>query len=332
MPSALARLRPLLLCLMLMSAGLCTADAPVLPAPKRVAEDSPQRVDLGRRLFFDTRLSKDGTVACASCHRPEHAFADPRPVSLGVNGAKGTRNAPSVINRAYGRRFFWDGRADTLEQQAAGPITNPTEMGLTEQEAVSRVAADPDYQAAFRALQGDRPVRFTDITGAIAAYERALVAPTPFHRWLARKEPLPEAAERGREIFFGKARCHLCHSGLMLTTEEFLSAGAGAGDGEADGGRFEVTMRREDWRLFKVPSLVNVARTAPYMHDGSIATLAEVIDFYDRGGEIAENKDYRIIPLSLTDTEKRDLLAFLEALNTEPLPAQLLRGGLSKPQ
>lgn len=307
------------------SALLAFGDASILPAPAGATTTSPALVALGRDLFFDTALSTDGKVACASCHRPEHAFADPRPVSFGVGNARGTRNAPSLINRAYGRRFFWDGRADTLEQQAAGPLTHPAEMALTQDEAVAKVVANSRYQQAFQELFGEAAPTFAHITQAIAAYERALIAPSPYHRWLLRKQPLPEAAERGRELFFGRARCHLCHSGLHLTTEEFLSVGAGAGEGAQDGGRFEVTMRREDWRMFKTPSLTNVAQTAPYMHDGSITSLAEVVDFYDRGGDIAENKDYRILPLGLSVEEKQDLLAFLDALSTDPLPPGLLR-------
>lgn len=307
---------------------LPAAEAPLLPAPPGSKDDTPALVALGRKLFFDPGLSRDGTVACATCHRPEHAFADPRPVSLGVGGAKGTRNAPSLINRAYGRRFFWDGRAETLEQQAAGPLTHPAEMGLREAEAVAYVLGSGEYRPLWQEAYGDLSrASFPQITRAIAAYERTLVAPSAFHSWLLRKEPLPEAAERGRILFFGKARCHLCHSGMHLTTEEFLSVGAGAGHGAQDGGRFDATMRREDWRLFKVPSLTNVARTAPYMHDGSIGTLEEVIDFYDRGGDIAENKDYRVISLGLTSDEKAALLAFLESLSTEPLPSHQLKAG-----
>lgn len=314
----------------LLAAGLAVvlafADASVLPPPAGAGGSADaELVALGRDLFFDETLSADGKVSCGSCHRPEHAFADPRVVSLGVGNQRGTRNAPSLINRAYGRRFFWDGRAETLEQQAAGPLTHPTEMGLSPQEVVDKVGANPRYREAFQSHFGEPAVTFQQVTRAIAAYERALVAPSAYHRWLLRKEALGTEAERGRVLFFGKARCHLCHSGMHLATEEFLSVGAGVGGGAQDGGRFEVTMRREDWRLFKTPSLTNVARTAPYMHDGSMATLAEVVDFYDRGGDIAENKDYRVIPLGLTSQEKQDLLAFLQALNTEPLPAALLK-------
>ncbi|MCW5965559.1 MAG: hypothetical protein KIT83_16095 [Bryobacterales bacterium] len=316
--------RAFLLVAALLCAVLAFGDESILPPPRGASAVAPQLVELGRDLFFDTALSADGTVACASCHRPEHAFADPRPVSLGVGNAKGTRNAPSLINRAYGRRFFWDGRADTLEQQAAGPLTHPVEMALTEEETVARVVANPRYRQAFQRNFGEDAPTFAQITQAIATYERALVSPSPYHRWLLRKQPLPEDAERGRLLFFGKARCHLCHNGLHLTTEEFLSVGAGAGEGSQDGGRFEVTMRREDWRLFKTPSLINVARTAPYMHDGSMATLSDVVDFCNRGGDIAENKDYRIVPLGLLAEEKRDLLAFLDALTTNPLPQSLL--------
>lgn len=300
--------------------GGAATDVPLLPAVPGAERDTPAVVALGKKLFFDRGLSKDGKVACASCHRPEHAFADPRPVSEGVGGAKGTRNAPSLINRDFGRRFFWDGRAETLEQQAAGPLLNPKEMGLRKDEAVAYVRGNGEYGALWRDAYGaESEVSFEGITRAIAAYERTLVSASRFHRWLAGRGSLTEEEERGRILFFGKARCNLCHRGMHLTTEEFLSVGAGKGEGREDGGRFEVTMRREDWRLFKAPSLNNVSRTSPYMHDGSLRTLEEVIDFYDRGGDIAESKDYRVIPLGLSDGEKRDLLAFLRSLDTEPL-------------
>jgi cytochrome c peroxidase len=299
--------------------GSAASDVPLLPPAPGQERDRPAVVALGKKLFFDQGLSKDGKVACASCHRPEYAFADPRPVSEGVGGAKGTRNAPSLINRAYGKRFFWDGRAETLEQQAAGPLRNPKEMGLREEEAEAYVRGSGEYGLLWREAYGaDTKVSFEGITRAIAAYERTLVSPSRFHRWLAGRESLTEAEERGRILFFGKARCSLCHQGIHLTSEEFLSVGAGKGQGQEDGGRFEVTMRREDWRLFKAPSLNNVSRTAPYMHDGSLRTLEEVIDFYDRGGDIAESKDYRVIPLGLSDGEKRDLQAFLGSLDTDP--------------
>ncbi|MCU0229177.1 MAG: hypothetical protein MUF01_16220 [Bryobacterales bacterium] len=316
-----------------LAAVLAFADGSILPPPPGAgATANAALVELGRDLFFDEALSADGRVSCASCHRPEHAFADPRPVSLGVANQRGTRNAPSIINRAYGRRFFWDGRAQTLEQQAEGPLTHPAEMGLSPRQAVATVAANPRYREAFQSHFGAQSPTFAQVTQALAAYERALVSPSPFHRWLLRKQPLTDDVERGRVLFFGKARCHLCHSGMHLTTEEFLSVGAGAGHGAQDGGRFDITMRPEDWRLFKTPSLTNVARTAPYMHDGSLATLAEVVDFYDRGGDIAENKDYRVIPLALTSHEKRDLLAFLNALTTDPLPAHLLKPSTHQPR
>ncbi len=274
-------------------------------------------VELGRRLFFDPRLSADGTVSCASCHRPEHGFADPRPVSTGVYGRQGRRNAPTLLNKDRQRRLFWDGRASSLEEQALGPLFSPHEMGNTAASLLERMAALGEYRPLFEAAFGSPEPSVERITRALTAFERSLARrDSLWDLWAAGdKGALHEEAERGRLLFFGKARCHLCHSGPDFTNGDFVNIGAG-GRGSPDGGRFEATHQPGDWRLFQTPSLREVARTAPYMHDGSLATLEEVIEFYDRGGDPAENKDYRIIPLHLTEQEKRDLLAFLRALSS----------------
>jgi cytochrome c peroxidase len=297
--------RPLLLLIAAMSPGLAAAAA------------SADAVELGRLLFFDKRLSSDGSVSCASCHSPDHGFADPRPRSEGVGGRKGARNAPTVLNKDRARRLFWDGRAASLEEQARGPLLHPDEMGNQKPELERRLSAIPEYEAFFLKAFGDKGVTLDRITRAIADYERSLVRrDSPFDRYLAGDHTaLTPSQERGRALFFGKAGCTQCHLGPELTSDDFANVGAGR-EQPPDEGRRAITWRGSDWRLFKIPSLREVARTAPYMHDGSLRTLEEVVDFYDRGGEVVENKDYRVRPLQLSAAEKSDLVAFLHALTS----------------
>lgn len=302
------------------SVGLA-AEPPAPPAgltpPKWPAGNpfSPAKAELGRLLFFDARLSADHSIACASCHRPEHAFADPRPVSVGVGGRKGARNAPTVLNRVFASRQFWDGRADSLEAQAAGPLLNLLEMANTEADLVQRLSAIKGYGPLFQQAFGDPEITLARITQAIATFERTLLSgDSPFDRFQAGDQAaLSPPARRGKDLFFGRAQCALCHSGRNFTNEDFVNISAGRSN-PPDEGRFGVTFAKADWRLFKVPTLRDIALTAPYFHDGSAATLEEVIDFYDQGGVVAENKDYRIRPLRLSPAEKRDLIEFLRAL------------------
>lgn len=275
------------------------------------------QADLGRLLFFDQRLSADGTVSCASCHQPAHGFADPRPRSQGIGGRLGQRNAPTILNKDRARRLFWDGRADSLEQQVSGPLLHPDEMGNSVAALESRLAAIAEYAPLFRAAFGDPKPAIDRVAKAIAAYERSLARrDSPFDRYRSGDQSaLSETQELGRALFFGKAGCSQCHIGPEFTSEEFVNVGAGR-EVPPDEGRRGVTWKGSDWRLFRVPSLREVARTAPYMHDGSLRTLEEVVDFYDRGGEVAENKDYRVRPLNLSATEKPHLVAFLGALTS----------------
>ncbi len=289
--------------------------------PVPVPADNPMssaKVELGRFLFFDGRLSRDGTVSCATCHKPELAFTDSRPVAVGVGGRKGVRNTPTVLNTAYNLSQFWDGRAPTLEAQALQPIANPLEMGFTLEEAVARLQGIAGYRRRFRVVFG------TDVTAegigkAIAAFERTLVSgDSPWDRHnLGDVEALSPAAKRGIVVFRTKGRCVLCHVGPTFTDNDFHNLGAGVEQGNQDPGRFKITGEPARQRAFKTPSLRNVAETAPYMHDGSIETLAEVVDFYDKGGFDNPGKDPRMFPRNLTDEEKADLTAFLESLSGE---------------
>ena len=284
------------------------------PKDNALTED---RAQLGKRLFFDKRLSRTGDIACASCHDQAHAFADPRPVSAGVDGRSGTRNAPTLVNLAWASTFFWDGRAKTLEEQARQPIENPLEMDLPLAEAVARVAADPLYDQAFQVAYSTGPTEDT-VPKALASFIRTLVSGgSPYDRSLAGDgSALDPPAQRGEQLFFGKAACFHCHPPGALTNDGFFDDGSYVDGGDV--GRQAVTGRTGDIGKFKTPGLRNVAQSAPYMHDGSLATLKDVIEQYNRGGRGDPNTDPLIEPLSLSDDDKQDLLAFLQALTDDP--------------
>ena len=298
-----------------------------------VPEDNPltpERIALGRRLFSDRVLSRDGTRSCASCHDPRRAFTDGRAVAIGVRGQRGTRSAPALINRGYGRAQFWDGRARSLEQQAVEPIANPKELDLGLDDAVDRLARSRAYRDRFEAAFG-RPVNADDLARALASYVRSILAgDSPLDRYVnGDADALSDEARRGLQLFRGKANCTACHVGPLLTDEGFHNTGVAwrapahrlasgqAGSGPAsfqDLGRFLVTRRDADLGAFKTPTLREVARTAPYMHDGSLATLDDVIEYYDRGGNANAYRDPELRPLALTADEKRALVAFLRSL------------------
>jgi cytochrome c peroxidase len=274
---------------------------------------TPEKIVLGRRLFFDKGLSADRSVACASCHQPERAFSNSRPVPLGVGGRTGIRNAPALINRAYGRSFFWDGRVGTLEEQALHPIQDPREMNLTLGQLTARLEADAGYAAAFQAAFAGG-ISAANVSRALACFVRTLRSGgAPYDRFQAGdREALSPEARRGLALFRGKANCLACHVGPNFTDEQFHNSGVSWGRGDL--GRYRVTGVNRDRGAFKTPTLREVRRTAPYMHDGSLATLEEVIAFYDRGGRPNPYRDPELRPLRLTAAEKQALLAFLRAL------------------
>jgi cytochrome c peroxidase len=272
-----------------------------VPADNPITEE---RIERGRRLFADRRLSRDGTVACASCHVPERVFADGRQVASGVFNRIGRRNTPSLVNRAYGQTFSWDGRATTLEEQVLQPIQDPNEMDLTLAEASARVGL---------------PV--TEIARSLATFVRSLLSgDAPYDRFVAGdRGALDVDQQLGLQLFRGKANCTACHVGPTFSDERFHNTGIAWPDGRlADPGRGAVTGRSEEAGAFKTPTLREVARTAPYMHDGSIASLNDVIEFYDRGGNANPSLDADLRPLRLTDDERRALARFLESLNGSP--------------
>lgn len=302
--------------------GPCQLLPPVLglDAYLAVPPENPltaRKSELGRRLFFDKRLSADGSVSCAVCHEPERAFTDSRRVAVGAFGRIGTRRVPKLVNRGFGTSFFWDGSAPTLEEQVFKPILNPLEMALSEGEAVRRVRQDDTYLEAFERAFGGPPSRQT-VSYALASYVRTIRSgDSAYDRYQAGDAAaLTIGQVRGLRLFRGKANCVVCHLGPNFTDEGFHNTGAGwTGTPPQDLGRSEITGRDGDAGKFKTPTLREAAKTAPYMHDGSIASLRDVIDFYDDGGTENPYLDPEIVPLGLTEAEKGDLEEFLEALN-----------------
>lgn len=288
-----------------------------------VPEENPitaEKLALGRTLFFDTRLSVDRTTACATCHVPERAFTDGKQVAEGVQGRKGTRNAPTLVNRGYGASHFLDGRAGSLEEQVLQPIEGDVELAYEIALAVSRLQQDDDYQRAFARAFG-RPPDAESLAWALASYVRSILAGnSPVDRFRrGDRDALSPEAQAGMRVFRRKGNCIACHVGPNLTDEEFHNTGvAWRASAEArpfDVGRFAVTGRKNDLGAFKTPTLRELSRTAPYMHDGSIPSLEEVVDFYDRGGDANPFLDDDIRPLGLTADEKQALIMFLHALS-----------------
>jgi cytochrome c peroxidase len=295
-----------------------------LDANRPVPDDNPlteAKVQLGRRLFFDPVLSVDRTVSCASCHDPAHGFANNDRTSLGVRGQRGTRNAPSLLNIAYVKPLFWDGRAVSLEEQVLKPIENAQELGNTLDEVIKRITTDDGYRMQFEAAFPDG-VTVQNLARSIASFERTLLLgntkPDAFkHEGDIAVMSDPE--QHGMWLFESKARCWRCHSGRNFSDNDFHNTGVAwfnkPDAAPADLGRFAVTHLDTNRGKFKTPSLRGVARTAHYMHDGSLATLEDVVEFYNRGGGKNSNLDPIMTPLGLTPEEIQSLVAFLKALS-----------------
>ncbi len=276
-----------------------------------VPEGNPltrQRIEVGRQLFNDRRLSRDQSLACASCHEPKRAFSTAKPISVGVFGRQGRRNVPALINRGYGRAFFWDARVATLEEQVLKPIQDPYEMDMTLPEVSTRVGLSAD-----------------DISRALASYVRSILSGNaPFDRFVnGERGALSAEQQLGLNVFQTKGRCNVCHIGPNFSDERLHntgvawqpSGGPGPGGRYLDDGRFTVTGKEVDRGRFKTPTLREVARTSPYMHDGTKATLEEVVSFYNDGGRPNPNLDSEIQPLKLAIEEKRALVVFLGSLS-----------------
>ncbi len=288
---------------------------------------TPERVRLGRWLFYDPRLSKDGTVSCATCHRPEYAFSEPTAVSTGIGGQRGRRKAPSFVNYAETfspHLFFWDGRAASLEEQALGPIANPIEMGSTHEEMLRTLVSIRGYAPYFESAFGTPGITVERVAKAIADYERTRMSgDAPWDRWreTGDEQAVTADVKRGHELFWGgTAGCDRCHYGRNLTDSMFHNLGVGWDPKTRtfkDDGRAAVTGRDEDRGAFKTPTLRDCARHPPYMHDGSIATLRDVVVFYSRGAQKNPNLDYRIANVTLSEEDIDALVSMLVALNGE---------------
>lgn len=319
--------------------------------PEGVLEANPltsAKVELGRQLYFDTRLSKDNTISCATCHDPATGWAAPTQFGVGIEGQTGNRNSPVSYNRILTTAQFWDGRAGSLEEQAVGPIANPIEMGNTHENAVNTVKKIPGYVMQFQAVFGKEGVTIDNIGKALAAFERMLVTgPSPsdyYERMLPyqkftqedleddedlekiyaqvmadyKAHPMSESAIRGRDLFFSKrVNCAACHVGANLTDELYHNLGVGMDQENPDLGRFVVTGVEKDKGAFKTPTIRNVAQTAPYMHDGSQKTLMEVVEHYNKGGTPNPWLSDKVEKLNLTQQEKEDLVAYMEACTGE---------------
>ena len=306
--------------------------APLGLPPVPIPTDNPptaETVALGAELYFSRLLSVDDSVSCATCHDPKKGFTDNAPVSTGVGGKQGKRNSPTVLNAAYSTTQFWDGRAASLEGQASGPMTNPIEMGHTMEGVEKRLNDNADMKKLFDLAFGKGPVTMDKITKAIASFERNLVSGnSPFDRFMygGQTDALSTEAKRGLEVFRNphKGNCVACHKiedkFALFTDNKFHNLGAGLNaQGEVtDIGRYNETKKEGDQGAFRTPSLRNVARTAPYMHDGSLKTLKEVVDFYVGGGNANPYRDKEMKSLDfLTKQERADLVSFMESLNGE---------------
>ncbi len=307
------------------------------------------KIELGRQLYFDPRLSVDVTVSCASCHNPDEGFTRHTQFGIGIRGQQGGRNSPVSYNRILSGAQFWDGRAPSLEDQAIGPIANPIEMGHTHEACVVCLGGVPGYKLQFEKIFGK--VDIESVGKALASFERAIVSsPAPFDYYErfkpyekidredladepqqlakydeaaegAKSHPLSDSAKRGRDLFFSeKANCTACHVGANLTDEKYHNLGVGMDKEKPDIGREDTTQDPKDRGAFKTPTIRNVALSAPYMHDGSQKTLEEVVEWYAKGGHPNPNLDEKVKKLNLTDQDKADLVEFMKQGCTSEFP------------
>lgn len=284
---------------------------PVIPEDNQL---TIARVELGKKLFFDPILSRDFSISCATCHHPEKSFSDTVALSKGVFGRKGLRNSPSLANIAYKNQFFMDGGVPTLELQVTAPIQDHNEMDLNILDVVQRLKSEPDYVKLSMQAYNQEPSPYV-ITRAIASYERTLISGNSSYDQYknGNETALTHSQKRGMGLFYSaRTNCSSCHSGFNFTSNNFENIGLYSL--YKDSGRMRVTLNEVDRGKFIVPSLRNVAVTAPYMHDGSMESLEEVIDFFNGGGHTHSNKSYLVKNLSLTNQEKNDLVNFLKSL------------------
>jgi len=286
-------------------------------------------IELGRRLFYDKNLSLDGSVACSSCHNPRFGFSDNRTVAEGIGGRKGTRNSPAIFNAAYGNIFQWDGGAATLEEQVVRHVSNINEMAHSPKGLQTKLEDNSIYRSMFERAYGPGPITLDHIAKAIAVFERVVLSGNSLYdryAFLGNRRALSQSAIRGLEIFTGRGNCSACHpagkEASLFTDGRFHNTGVAANArGElSDLGRYNITKVEADKGAFKTPSLRGITQTRPYMHDGSVSSLAEVIEFYSMGGRRNPYLSKLIRPMNFTPQDKLDLIAFLESLSGEPMP------------
>jgi cytochrome c peroxidase len=340
------------------------------PFSKNIARKNlmtSDKVALGEKLYFDKRLSADGTVSCATCHDPATAFASKDSIALGVKSQLGTRNAPTVLNARFSRSYFWDGRARTLEEQVKQPLLNPLEMGMENADAlVARLSSIAEYRTKFRRVFRRKGITLDNIAKAIAAYERTLLSSnSPFDRFIrGDKKAFTAAQKNGWQLFKGKAKCIDCHSfsssarfftdfkfyntGIAVRNQNFEELARRAVETTvsrrdatfnlsslvhkpefSELGRFLVTHQEKDIAAFKTPTLRDVELTGPYMHNGSLKTLLDVVRFYNEGGQKNPNLDDKMRTLNLNEKEMSDIVEFLRALTSDDV---LRQAQSSKPQ
>lgn len=318
------------LALVFASSSLQAGDSEPVKTPKGLAplktpDDNPlaaAKIELGKQLYFDPRLSIDNTVSCATCHDPAKGWSNGERFATGVRGQKGGRSAPTIINSAYQTFQFWDGRALNLEGQALGPIQNPIEMDLKLEPLCEKLNKIFGYRKQFQAVFGT-DANPESIAKAIASFERTVLSgDAPYDRFKAGDtKALSDSAQRGMKTFFGKGHCSACHQGANFTDGAFHNIGLGIDDPEPDLGRQAHSMMVGDRGSFKTPTLREIARSAPYMHDGRLKTLEEVVDYYDKGGTPNPQLDEEIYQIKLAPQEKADLVTFLkEGLSSESYP------------
>lgn len=296
---------------------------PPVPWPR----DNPyskEKAELGHLLYFDKRLSSDGSIACASCHNLPCAFGDCKPLAVGISDHEGTRHSPTIINAAYASSYFWDGRASSLEEQCKGPLGNTKEMTLiadvhaAHRQCVEQIRSIPGYQVLFKNVFGNIEISINEIAQAIATFERTVLSGnSPYDQYRAGNRAALSEEQISGFMVFKKVGCINCHGGFNFSDDRFLNIGIGMDAAEPDLGRYAITHEPKDWGAFKVPTLREVDHTAPYMHDGSLTTLEAVVDYYDKGGIPNKNLHPLLRPLHLSPQDKKALISFLKALNGE---------------
>jgi len=283
---------------------------------------SKEKEVLGKMLYFDPRLSGSNWISCATCHNPGLGWGDGLPRTIGDGQKELGRHAPTVINSGYFALQMWDGRKKTLEDQASGPIGAAGEMNQDYDELIRELQALPDYVNRFDKVFGKNALNIENISKAIATFERSVVSKNaPYDKyWAGDKQAMSASAVRGMDLFFGKGKCGICHNGPVFTDSGFHNIGVkAAGPLKVDLGRYNETKDDFDKGGFKTPGLRDISRSAPYMHNGTESTLEEVISFYNRGGDVKDNISPFITPLELSKQEEKDLVAFLKALDGEPI-------------